>query len=148
MNQTGWNLPISQFIQVKILFLKMVAGWKPFFFKSTSFTSSTFPIHLDFSQNQPAAITLNIGSPRTLPSIEWEELATKGHFSNEPRAVTMKLWEPKRKCPKAIPTHLQNHVVRSRILKCSVKSHVIEPSINGYFNEFLFMRVLTHDNIE
>ena len=37
----------------------MVAGWNPFFFKSTGFTSSTFPI-------QPAAITLNTGSPRTL----------------------------------------------------------------------------------
>ena len=46
----------------------MVAGWNPFLFylKSTGFTSSTFPIQLDFSQNQPAAITLNIGSPRTL----------------------------------------------------------------------------------
>ena len=30
------------------------------------FTSSTFPIQPDFSQNQPAAITLNTGSPRTL----------------------------------------------------------------------------------
>ena len=44
----------------------MVAGWNPFLFKSTGFTSSTFPIQPDFSQNQPAAITLNIGSPRTL----------------------------------------------------------------------------------
>jgi hypothetical protein len=30
-----------------------------FFFKSTGFTSSTFPIQSDFSQNQPVAITLN-----------------------------------------------------------------------------------------
>ena len=36
------------------------------FFKSTGFTSSTFPIQPDFSQNQPAANTLNTGSPRTL----------------------------------------------------------------------------------
>jgi hypothetical protein len=35
------------------------------FFKSTGFTSSTFPIQPDFSQNKPAAITLNAGSPRT-----------------------------------------------------------------------------------
>ena len=36
------------------------------------------------------------------------------HFTHEPRAVTMKFWEPKRKCPKAVLTHLQNHhVVRS-----------------------------------
>jgi len=31
MNQTGWNPPISQFIQVKILLLKMIAGCNPFF---------------------------------------------------------------------------------------------------------------------
>ena len=37
-----------------------------FIFKSTGFTSSTFPIQSDFSQNQPAAITLNTGYPRTL----------------------------------------------------------------------------------
>jgi hypothetical protein len=34
--------------------------------KNTGFTSSIFPIQPDFSQNQPAAITLNTGSPRTL----------------------------------------------------------------------------------
>jgi hypothetical protein len=37
-----------------------------FFSKSTGFTSSIFPFQPDFSQNQPAAITLNTGSPRTL----------------------------------------------------------------------------------
>ena len=40
---------------------------KSIFLKSTNFTSSTFPIQPDFSQNQPAAITLNTGSPGTLP---------------------------------------------------------------------------------
>ena len=46
----------------------MVANWNPFFiyFKSTGFTPSTFPIQPNFSQNQPAAITLNTGSPQTL----------------------------------------------------------------------------------
>ena len=35
----------------------MAAGWNPVFFsKSTSFTSSIFPIQPDFSQNLPAAI--------------------------------------------------------------------------------------------
>jgi hypothetical protein len=29
-----------------------------------------------------------------------------------------------------------------------VKSYVARPSTEYYFNEFLFMRVLTHDNIE
>ena len=36
------------------------------FFESTGFASSTFPIQLDFSQNQLATITLNTGSPLTL----------------------------------------------------------------------------------
>ena len=35
----------------------------------------------------------------------------QGHFTHEPRGVTMNLSEPKRKCPKAVPTHLQHHVV-------------------------------------
>ena len=69
----------------------------------------------------------------------------KGHFTHEPRAVTMKLWEPKRKCSNAVPRHFQNHVVWSRTLKCSAKSNVTRPSTNCYFNEFLFMQVLTHD---
>ena len=46
----------------------------------------------------------------------------------------MKLWEPKRKCPKAIPRHLQNHVVWSRILKCSVKSYVTKPITKCHFS--------------
>ena len=53
--------------------------------------------------------------------------SSKGHFTHEPRAMTMKLWEPKRKCPNTVPTHLHNHVVWSRILKCSVKSYVTGP---------------------
>jgi hypothetical protein len=73
---------------------------------------------------------------------------SKGHFTHEARAMTMKLWEPKRKRPEVVPRHLQNHVVWSRILKCSVKSHVTGPSTKCYFNEFLFTRVLTHDKIE
>jgi hypothetical protein len=44
-------------------------GWQlksVFFSKSTGFASSTFPIQPDFSKNQPAAMTVNAGSPRTL----------------------------------------------------------------------------------
>jgi hypothetical protein len=51
----------------------------------------------------------------------------KGHFTHEPRAVTMKSWEPKRKWPKAIRRHLQNNIVWSWIVKCSVKSYVTGP---------------------
>jgi hypothetical protein len=60
------------------------------------------------------------------------EGSTKGRFTHKPRAVTMKLWEPKRKCPKAVPTQIQNHVVWSRILKCSVKSYVTGPQPNAF----------------
>jgi hypothetical protein len=71
-----------------------------------------------------------------------------GHFTREPRAVTMKLWEPNRKCSKAVPTHLQNHVAWSQTLECSVKAYVSGPLTKCYINEFLLMRVLTHDKIE
>ena len=57
----------------------------------------------------------------------------------------MELWEPKRKCPKVVPRYLQNQVLWSWTLKCSVKSYVTGASTKCYFNEFLFMRVLTHD---
>ena len=50
-----------------------------------------------------------------------------------------------RKCPKAVPIHLQNHVVWSRALKCSVKAYVIGSSTKCYFNEFLFTQAFTHD---
>ena len=63
----------------KILLLKMVAGWNPLFLKSTGFTSSTFPIQPDFSQNQPATITLvNTGVPRTLLLNEIELILESG----------------------------------------------------------------------
>jgi hypothetical protein len=59
----------------------------------------------------------------------------------------MKLREPKRKCPKAVPTHLQTHVVWSQTLKCSVNSYVTVPSTKCYFDESLFMQVFIHDKI-
>ena len=68
--------------------------------------------------------------------------------THEPRAVTIKLWKPIRKCLKAVPRHLQNHVVWSRTFNCSVKSYVTRPSTKCYFKEILFMRVLAQDNIE
>ena len=77
----------------------------------------------------------------------------KGHFTVHTRAkscesVTMILWEPKRKCPKVVPTHLPKHLVWSQILKCGVKSYVTRSSTNSYFNEFLLMWVLNHDKLE
>ena len=69
----------------------------------------------------------------------------KGHFTHKPRAETMKLWELIKKSPKAVPTHLQHHVVWSQTLECSVKSYVTKPSTKCYFKEFLFIRILTRD---
>ena len=68
----------------------------------------------------------------------------RGHFTHEPRAVTMRLlWEPNKKCPKAVPTHLQKRVVWSRTLECSVKSYVTGTSTTCYFSEF-FSHVGSH----
>ena len=52
-----------------------------------------------------------------------------------PRAVTMKFWRPKRKCPKAVPSYLQIYVVWSQTLNCSVKSYVTGPSTKCYFKK-------------
>ena len=83
-----------------------------------------------------------------LPNTTHPFVLTKDHFTQEPSALTMKSWEPKRKCPKAIPRHLQNHVSVVQTLKCSVKSYVTGPLTKCYFNEFLSMQVLTHDKVE
>jgi hypothetical protein len=72
---------------------------------------------------------------------------TKGHFTHEPRAVTVWLWEPRRKCPMAVPTRLQDHVVWSQTLKRTMKSYVTGPSTKCYVDEFPFMRAITHDEM-
>ena len=40
-----------------------------------------------------------------------------------------------------------DRVVWSRILKCIVKSYFTGPSTKFYFDEFLFMSVLTHEEL-
>jgi hypothetical protein len=73
---------------------------------------------------------MSIQRPSLSPSLPhgcsdcwWFVAICKGPFTREPRAVTMKLWAPKRKCPKAlVPTHLPNSCsVVMDLLKCSVK---------------------------
>ena len=78
----------------------------------------------------------------------FDVLSTWGHLTYEPRVVTMKLWEPEKECPKAVPRHFQNHVVWSQALKCSVKSYVIGPSTKCYSMSFYSCGVFTHDEIE
>jgi len=148
MNQTRWNLPISQFGQLKILLLKMVAGWNPLFLKSTSFTSPTFPIQPDFPQNQPAAITLNTSFPLTLDKNDW--IAPWTHNNLGPLHTRAKrrdheMVRAQKKVSEAVPTHLHNHVVWPWTLKCGVESYVTGSSTKCYFNRFLFIRVFTYD---
>ena len=59
-------------------------------------------------------------------------LLVEGHFTHEPRAVTMKLREPKRKCNNVPPKSCS-------VVKCNVKPYVTGPSNICYFNEFLFI---------
>ena len=47
--------------------------------------------------------------------------------------------ESPKEVSRGCPRHFQIHVVRSRVLKCRVKSYVIRPSTKWYFTEFLFM---------
>ena len=72
--------------------------------------------------------------------IETQHWKYLGTLQARAKAVTMKLWEPKRKCPKAVPRHLQNHVVCSQTHNCSMKSYVgPQPnaiSMNFYSCEF------------
>ena len=51
-----------------------------FFFKSTGFTSSTFPIQPDFSQNQPAAITTKYPFS---PDIEFKQSSWKSKMTRK-----------------------------------------------------------------
>jgi len=62
------------------------------------------------------------------------ELRATSHTSQE--SCPWNCESPKEKCPRAVPTHLHNHVVWSRTLKCSMKSYVTRPSTKCRFNEF------------
>ena len=53
----------------------------------------------------------------------WLNANTKGHFTQKPRAVTKKLWEPERKCPKAISRHLKFVSITSMVKRCHLFDH-------------------------
>ena len=63
----------------------------------------------------------------------WEE---HQKFGPRSKCWSMKLWEPKRKCPKAVPRHIPKSCSVVTGPKCSVKSYVIVLSTKCYFNEF------------
>jgi hypothetical protein len=66
------------------------------------------------------------------------EVRATSHTSQEPWPWNCE--SPKENCPKAIPTHLQNHVVWSQTLKCSVKSYVPGPQPNAISMNFYSCR--------
>ena len=64
----------------------------------------------------------------------------EGHSAHEPRAVTARPWERKRKCPKAVvPRHLQHHVVWLRTLECRVKSYVTVRALNRVLIQWVYV---------
>ena len=64
-----------------------------------------------------------------------KDLGIKGHFTHKPRAMTIKLWEPQRKCPNFILRYLQNHVVWSRTLKYGVTQYSFKWEISNELRE-------------
>ena len=83
------------------------------------------------------ASSLEPAWPLLLDVFKQREIPT--HNTHEPRAVTMKFWEPKRKCPKAVSRHLQHHVMGSRIppVQCEV-------ICDRALNQLLFQRISIH----
>ena len=85
--------------------------------------------------------------PTWIWALPTPHMRATSHTSQEPWPWNFE--SPKETVQKAIvPTHPQNHVVWSRALECCVKTYAIGLSTNCYFNEYLCMRVLTHDKIE
>ena len=68
-----------------------------------------------------------------------------GSLPTQAKSCDHEIFRAHKKCPKVVIRRPQNHVVWSRILKCSVKPYVTGPSTKCYFDEILFMWVLTHD---
>jgi hypothetical protein len=67
-----------------------------------------------------------------------QPLRATSHTSQEPWPWNCE--SPKESVQRPSQVTLQNHVVWSRILTCSVKPYVTGPTTKCYFNELLFMR--------
>jgi hypothetical protein len=70
----------------------------------------------------------------------------RGHFTHEPRAVTMKLWEPKRNVSQGRPKHTSKScsVVTGPRVQCeAICDRSLSQMLFWWF--FLFMWVLTYD---
>ena len=78
----------------------------------------------------------------------WSSSFVLGPLHTRAKSHNHEMVRAQRKGSNAVPRHLQNHVVWSWILKCSVQSCVTGPSTKCYFNEFLFLQVLTHNKIK
>jgi hypothetical protein len=68
---------------------------------------------------------------------------TLGSLHTQAKSRDHEIVRAQKKVSKCHPKTPPKYVVWSWILKCSVKSYVLGPSTKYYFNEFLFMQVLT-----
>ena len=67
-------------------------------------SSTTMHCHVDIPGQYSTTIDSQIGSLYPFcHSCKRRQLGYQGHFIHKPRAGTMELWEPKRKCRKAVP---------------------------------------------
>jgi hypothetical protein len=97
---------------------------RPFSASQTTFLAFLDPILLPLRSWAGDQIRFDVGPSLTVGQLVcervWGCFVKASHITHKTRAVNVKLWEPKWKCPKAVPTHLQRHVVWSQSLKCHV----------------------------
>ena len=99
------------------------------YFKSTGFTSSTFPLQPNFLQNQLAAITLNTSSPQTLILSTWLNLIVTSVFLTSVASYTYCHILLIYRCPienlsdHLKPTHTHLPTYLSCIKNSSLKAH-------------------------
>ena len=111
-----------------------------------SLTLTDFQIHLKASNLSP------YGTPwgacdRTSGLVHYP--TREGRFTHELGAMTMRLWEPKRKYPKAVPRPPPTSWSVVTGPQSVVCSHMWpSPKTKCYFNDILFIWVLTHGKLE
>ena len=129
-----WHVGIFRFSVIYSKYIPQTPlKWSVIFLKS--WTSTNY-----FSNSTGSSIT---SKPVSLV-LSW--IRGSFHTSQEPWPWSCE--SPNESVQRLSQRHPKNHVLWSQTLKCSVKSYVTGPSINNYFNDFLFMRVCTHDKIK
>ena len=90
------------------------------------------------SSDSKASSTTTLGSGTLLKVFSGHVLRATSHTRQEPVPWNCER-EPKRKCPKAAPTHFRNHLMWSWALECSY-----EVICNWAFNQMLFQWISIH----